>query len=400
MLEDGKIGILDLTNPQSPQTFVFENQLAFARANLAIGDMSQLTAPRNGESIWFVNGEGQLAFVEVRSGDVAVFQDLYIQQPGDLWTASVSPDESLVALVSAYTYDPTLYLFDGQELSAIELKPESSQEGIFVETIQYPDVVAWSPNPDVPRIAFDAYNEVSVQAGSAAYWGMYEIDFASQKIYDLVPGQPSNISVGNVTYSSTRASLVAFNVIDQESVFDVAVVDYDSGDLVTLGLPKYSYQGTPITDAQRPTFAPDDAFLAFSSPSLGLMLFFEPSGPELIPLELGVSVYNPRWFVLGGTSTVDAEEEQELPSSAALHGNYPNPFNPATTIRFSLKQGTEIRLEVFDVMGRRVGSLVEGLLPAGAHEIIFEADGLASGTYIARLFAGGEVASHKMLLIR
>jgi len=68
-----------------------------------------------------------------------------------------------------------------------------------------------------------------------------------------------------------------------------------------------------------------------------------------------------------------------------LEGSYPNPFNPATTIRFSLPEPAQVRLVVFDVLGRQVRVLLDGTREAGAHEVVFDADGLPSGTYLYRL---------------
>ena len=68
-----------------------------------------------------------------------------------------------------------------------------------------------------------------------------------------------------------------------------------------------------------------------------------------------------------------------------LDRNYPNPFNPRTTLRFSLAEAAVVRLVVYDVLGRRVRVLVDGAREAGLHEVVFEASGLPSGLYLARL---------------
>ncbi|HEX7070924.1 MAG TPA: M4 family metallopeptidase, partial [Rhodothermales bacterium] len=398
---EGAIGYLNLTDPSNVTFSFFEDPNARARANLEFGDMSQLTAPRSGERIWFIDQDGFLAFVELASGEVSYFPTLNIQQEGDLWTASVSPDESYVALVSAYADDPTLYFYDGSEqLSAVELKPEGTQPGVFIETIQYPDVVSWSPNPESPRVAFDAYNEVALGTGnSASFWGMYEIDFGASKIYSLVPAQPQNVSVGNITYSNTSSELIAFNYIDENGTFDVYVGDFANGETFPLEIPTFNIGGQTVSDAQRPTFSPDDGTIAMTSPQFSLVLFYEQGG-ELSAIQLPESIYNPYWFLLGGTPGTDTEDDLELPSTVVLESNYPNPFNPTTTIRFSLPEASDVTLEVFDLTGRRVRSLVQQTLPPGAHEVTFDAAGLASGTYVARLSAAGVVAVRKMTLLR
>lgn len=84
----------------------------------------------------------------------------------------------------------------------------------------------------------------------------------------------------------------------------------------------------------------------------------------------------------------------------ALLQNYPNPFNPTTEIRFSLNRGGHVRLEVFDLKGRRVETLVEGHRPAGLHTIRFDAGRLAAGFYFYRLTAGRQQRTRRMILVR
>jgi len=84
----------------------------------------------------------------------------------------------------------------------------------------------------------------------------------------------------------------------------------------------------------------------------------------------------------------------------ALHGNYPNPFNPVTEIAFDLPEAGAVSLKVFDLMGREVAVLVNGEKPAGQHTISFDARDLPSGVYICRMTANEFTASRKMMLIR
>ena len=78
-------------------------------------------------------------------------------------------------------------------------------------------------------------------------------------------------------------------------------------------------------------------------------------------------------------------QSTELPDQFELTGNYPNPFNPQTTIGFSLPEAATVRLTVYDLLGRRVALLVDGNLAAGKHEVRFDASNLPSGQYLYRL---------------
>ena len=84
----------------------------------------------------------------------------------------------------------------------------------------------------------------------------------------------------------------------------------------------------------------------------------------------------------------------------ALEQNYPNPFNPTTTIRYSLKETGKVSLRVYDVIGREVKVLVDGVQGAGEYSVVMDATGLSSGVYVYQLRAGGYVFTRKMVLAK
>lgn len=99
---------------------------------------------------------------------------------------------------------------------------------------------------------------------------------------------------------------------------------------------------------------------------------------------------------------VSTEGPDERPAENSLEPNYPNPFNPTTTIRFSLETSSEVTLEVFDVSGRKVATLAERqTFSAGTHNAEFDAGSLSSGLYIYRLRTSeGFTQTRKMMLIK
>ncbi len=88
------------------------------------------------------------------------------------------------------------------------------------------------------------------------------------------------------------------------------------------------------------------------------------------------------------------------PERFQLQPNYPNPFNPSTTITYSLAEGQHATLRVYDVLGREVATLVEGEQAAGPHTVEFNAVGSASGMYVYRLEAGGSMLQRTMMLVK
>jgi hypothetical protein len=104
--------------------------------------------------------------------------------------------------------------------------------------------------------------------------------------------------------------------------------------------------------------------------------------------------------ISGRAFTTVSLDEDVLPTAFQLHGNYPNPFNPSTVIRYDLPAQSHVRLDVYDLTGRRVATIVDGQMPAGRHDALWNASGMASGMYIYRLETTGHVATGRMTLLK
>jgi hypothetical protein len=89
-----------------------------------------------------------------------------------------------------------------------------------------------------------------------------------------------------------------------------------------------------------------------------------------------------------------------VPTVFALGQNYPNPFNPTTNIVYDVPANAFVRIEVFNTLGQRVGELVNGEVMAGRHTVRFDATGLPTGLYIARMAAGEFTATRKVNLVK
>ncbi len=98
---------------------------------------------------------------------------------------------------------------------------------------------------------------------------------------------------------------------------------------------------------------------------------------------------------------VDVQTEATpLPETHELFQNYPNPFNPTTTIRYELPAVSDVKLSVFDMLGREVSSLVNERRDAGVHEVRFDASHLASGVYMYRLKSGAFTQTRTFVVLR
>jgi hypothetical protein len=98
--------------------------------------------------------------------------------------------------------------------------------------------------------------------------------------------------------------------------------------------------------------------------------------------------------------TITSVEENEIPNGYALEQNFPNPFNPTTSIRFTLAKPEVVKLTVYNILGQRVATLVNGPMTAGQHIIHFNASNLASGIYFYGIEAGSFKTFKKMILLK
>ncbi|MEE9554048.1 MAG: right-handed parallel beta-helix repeat-containing protein [candidate division Zixibacteria bacterium] len=104
----------------------------------------------------------------------------------------------------------------------------------------------------------------------------------------------------------------------------------------------------------------------------------------------------------GGDSVMVTIDDfiNELPNRFSLLQNFPNPFNPSTTIRYSLPSQSDVRIEIYNILGQRVATLFDCDKQAGYHTITWHADDYPSGLYFARLEAGNLTENIKMVLLK
>ena len=89
-----------------------------------------------------------------------------------------------------------------------------------------------------------------------------------------------------------------------------------------------------------------------------------------------------------------------LPETFRLDRAYPNPFNPTTTLSFAMPIGSEVSLSVYNMQGREVASLISGIMDAGYHSVLWNADNHARGVYFVKMVDGEFVNTQKLMVIK
>ena len=111
------------------------------------------------------------------------------------------------------------------------------------------------------------------------------------------------------------------------------------------------------------------------------------------------SLYTTLKFLVQYNNTTDVGDN-ESPVKHELFGNYPNPFNPETSIRYSLSKSEHVKLKIFDVQGKDIAELVNEEQPSGTYEVSFNAQALVSGIYFYKITAGQFSQTRGMMLLK
>ena len=179
--------------------------------------------------------------------------------------------------------------------------------------------------------------------------------------------------------SVATGSFILFDILSNDS-------DADGDALYVTGISEATNGQAVLMDNQLVRYFPDSGFAGTDSFSYSVVDGMGGSATGTI--------------VVSVVSGVEIESESTLPTDVVLAANYPNPFNPRTTIRFGVPVASTVSLSVYDVMGRRVAVLARGHHTAGWHQVAFDASALVSGVYFYQLQMGGIHRTRSMMLIK
>jgi|TARA_B100000315_G_scaffold257791_2_gene307818 predicted outer membrane repeat protein len=217
--------------------------------------------------------------------------------------------------------------------------------------------------------------------------------FWDNNLYQMYFGNSQNVDTISIAYCDIEGGedniyispIVNFNWlegnIDEDPLFvDPANSDYtlqENSPCIDAGIAFYVWDGDTLVN-----MSPDE---------------YVGSAPDMGAFEYGAVSIN--------------DDQEEIPQKFALYQNYPNPFNPVTTIRLDIpvettdpvvsgRRSSGTSLQIFDVKGRLVETLIDDAMERGLHSVIWDASSVASGVYIYQLKSGGFIQTRKLVVLK
>jgi hypothetical protein len=113
----------------------------------------------------------------------------------------------------------------------------------------------------------------------------------------------------------------------------------------------------------------------------------------------GTSGYSTIWHFTVGLVGI-SNNNNGVPNEFRLYNNYPNPFNPYSTIKFDIAKATDVKMVVFNILGQEVSTLINGHMGAGSYSVIWDGTNYPSGAYFYKITAGSFTSIKKMVMVK
>ncbi len=274
------------------------------------------------------------------------------------------------------------------------------------------------PNPLAPRsMVAPLWDDLLFATDSKAYFKTESnkliVEF--QNIYTVTGGGPYTFEV--ILYDNGNIILQYLSLQNLEESYTVGIQNQAADDGLTIAynqtylkdslavlISKHSWATiSPMSGTVEP-MSQDTLYLTLRTENFPTGEFWATIQVESNDPDEGLA-YVPIHMVVDTSQTGITGDFTGIPAKFALHQNWPNPFNPTTTISYALPQAADVELAVFNVLGQRVKTLVQTHQNAGTYRVLWDGTNaqnqpVASGIYIYRLVAGNRVAIRKMILMK
>ncbi len=369
--------------------------------------LSSLSMQATARTIWWVDGNADTGSVNVHSGNFT------IRLTGSPTYYSTFPQVSPVLL----PHVPPL-ISPADSATEIIREPELIWSGSFSYFgTEYRLQVATAPsNPNGSFQAQDIVLDTTLadtffhltrplDSNTTYYWHVYSSNIGGTSGYGAaqsfktgsviaLPSRPVNVEPAYQATGVPRKPTLAWISSLYADEYELEVASdyhtYTSGDSVGMFLPQNVVYDTTVTDTFFHVTVPLDSSTTY---------YWQVRGINAA----GKSIFSSTGLFKTGTGLTAIERENPAPNSFALLQNFPNPFNPTTTIQFDLKETSVVTLDIYNVLGERVEYCNYGMMESGRYSREINLSRFASGVYFYRLVAealnGDEFVSTKKLIL-
>lgn len=370
------------------------------------GSSHAITVSEDGSLVAFVDENNNLRYIDLASGEEVLFEE------SGIWNSiALSPNAQYFA-ATTIAADSVIYVLDllnAEDSKIVRLYTPSDAGPMY--TALKADALDW--NRDSTEILFDAFHQVpSSDDYPIEFWDVNVMDVKTGIITRLSTPTDTGLQVGNPAFAETNDRYIVCDLFSYTAgtsamvTIDTYTMQIDTlivsdfypnpggdGQIANLGFPRYSVDDRYIVFQQY-----DPAERSFG---LGIVPLNEdkmsPSGDATLYHMGGIL---PVWFATKYSVATSVTETETQPSAFSLSANYPNPFNPSTTIAFTVAKAGKVDIAVFNVLGQEVAKLVNSPLSAGSYKVSFDGSKLSSGLYFYRLSAGDATVTRKMTLLK
>lgn len=373
---------------------------------------NSVSVSADGSFVLFIDSANNLRLINIDGSDETV-----LSGTRDWSSISLSPDGQKLAATTT-SEDGAIVLFDfehPEQSRAIPLKRPTTQEGVTTSVVLFADALDWDPAGEF--LIYDAFNAIPTGTGdSLSFWDVNLLEPEKEFFVPLLPPQVQGVQLGNPTIARASGRHVVFDRfdsnVDSNEVWVHDLVTGDAGSIVStgeaIGFPTFSANDEQLLYERRDPFG--------RTVVARIRLDETRLRAAGAPTDFLVGAQIPNWLVVASEEpdpATSVEEEKSsaipIPTTFALRGNHPNPFNPTTTIRFQLATAARVSLSIYDVRGARVRQLLSEQRPGGEYEVLWNGTddsgrAVASGVYLARLqvhsSAETQTRTHRMTLLR
>ncbi len=363
--------------PSESPYWVYEGS-EFSAAEIAVDSKIESIYHDDFGRTWYVTGPELIAYRDERVTErVDIFEDGLDGKAPLYQSLSVNPDGSLCIGTSR-----GLYLYNGEEITASYFTPESP--GQDVRSISQ---AMFDKNGILWMTIFDERGGYSLWRYDGEDWSEVMGAVTTLK---LCKDRDSELWIGTDSLifkvkNGKLSQLLANEGTPFSSIYDMTF-DRNNVLLISNNFELYAYDGETLSEVEKPREMIATPFYSIVVDENNVKWFVTFSG---------IISYDDREFVIHNTE----------PEYVSLRGNFPNPFNSATSIEFDLDISAPVELTVYDILGRKVRTIETGPMPVGRNRMAWDGrngdgDGVSSGMYLYRVKAGGKSAVGRMMFVK